>query len=117
MTHEELVMAIIRIRPGAKFCLSGDSIEQGLEWLEKPESEGGQKRPTLAECQAVLAETQADVEASQKRAAAREIIQEKRDLAVRKLVGYIAKDANAPADLKAVAADIAAAEADLEPEK
>jgi len=116
MKHLELVMAIQIVRPGASFALRGDSLE-GLEWCEKPEAEGGQPKPTMAECDAVLAQAQADAAAWIKDKEARATIEENRDLAVRKLIGYVSKDPNAPADLKAVAADIAAAEADLEPEK
>lgn len=49
--------AIISIRPGAQWSLNGDTYD-GLQWLEKPVWEGGQKKPTKAEVEAEVARLQ-----------------------------------------------------------
>ena len=120
-THDELDKAIQITRPGASFALKSDGkpIENfnGLQWLEKSVDEGGQEMPNFDECASVIDQARSKIDNEHKANTARETIDSKRDLALRKLICYVAKDPNAPSDLKALAADIAAAEADLEPEK
>jgi hypothetical protein len=53
--------AIVSLRPGAQWVLDGDTYD-GLQWLEKPVWEGGQKKPTKAEVEAEVARLQKEWE-------------------------------------------------------
>ena len=48
-----IIDAVISLRPGAKWSVRGTNYE-GLQWLEKPVWEGGQKKPTKAEVDAEI---------------------------------------------------------------
>ena len=41
----DIVQALYSLTPKAKWSLNGDTYD-GLQWLEKPVWEGGQKKPT-----------------------------------------------------------------------
>ncbi len=56
--------AILSLKPGAQWNLIGDDYE-GLQWLEKPVYEGGQKKPTKAEVEAEVERLQAEYEYNQ----------------------------------------------------
>ena len=56
-----IIEAISSLRPKANWCLVGDTYE-GLQWLEKPVWEGGQKKPTKAEVEAEVARLQKEWE-------------------------------------------------------
>lgn len=56
-----LAKAILSLRPGAQWNLIGD-LYDGLEWLEKPVWEGGQKKPTQEEVEAEVARLQQEWE-------------------------------------------------------
>lgn len=43
-----IASAILSLRPGAEWSLSGDTYV-GLQWLDPPVEEGGQEMPTLEE--------------------------------------------------------------------
>jgi hypothetical protein len=45
--------AVLSLRPNAQFLVRGDCYE-GIEWLEKPVWEGGQKKPTKEEVDAEI---------------------------------------------------------------
>ena len=45
--------AVLSLRPNAQFLVRGDFYE-GIEWLEKPVWEGGQKKPTKEEVDAEI---------------------------------------------------------------
>jgi hypothetical protein len=53
--------ALQSLRPGATWSLNGNTYE-GLQWLEKPVWEGGQKKPTKAEVEAEVARLQKEWE-------------------------------------------------------
>jgi len=53
--------AILSLKPGAQWNLIGDDYE-GLQWLEKPVYEGGQKKPTKEEVEAEVARLQKEWE-------------------------------------------------------
>jgi hypothetical protein len=53
--------ALQSLRPGAIWALRGDTYD-GLEWLEKPVWEGGQKKPTKEEVEAEVARLQKEWE-------------------------------------------------------
>jgi hypothetical protein len=53
--------ALASLRPGANWSLNGNTYE-GLQWLEKPVYEGGQKKPTQAEVEAEVARLQQEWE-------------------------------------------------------
>ena len=53
--------ALQSLRPGAEWMVIGDDYE-GLQWLEKPVWEGGQKKPTQAEVEAEVARLQKEWE-------------------------------------------------------
>jgi len=53
--------ALVSLRPGANWSLNGNTYE-GLEWLEKPVWEGGQKKPTKEEVEAEVARLQKEWE-------------------------------------------------------
>ena len=46
-----IVEALHSLRPGAQWSVDGNTYE-GLQWLEKPVWEGGQKKPTKEEVEA-----------------------------------------------------------------
>ena len=56
-----IIDAVISLRPGAQWELRGDTYG-GLQWLEKPVYEGGQKKPTQAEVEAEVARLQKEWE-------------------------------------------------------
>jgi hypothetical protein len=56
-----LITAIQSLRPGAIFSVDGRTYD-GLQWLEKPVWEGGQKKPTKAEVEAEVARLQKEWE-------------------------------------------------------
>jgi hypothetical protein len=45
--------ALLKLRPGAQWSLNGDDYE-GLQWLEPPVWEGGQKKPTREEVESEI---------------------------------------------------------------
>ena len=53
--------AIVSLRPGASWFINGETYD-GLQWLEKPVWEGGQKKPTKAEVEAEVARLQKEWE-------------------------------------------------------
>ena len=53
--------ALVSLRPGAQWNLIGETYD-GLQWLEKPVWEGGQKKPTKAEVEAEVARLQKEWE-------------------------------------------------------
>ena len=53
--------AISNLRPNASWTCVGESYS-GLQWLEKPVWEGGQKKPTKAEVEAEVARLQKEWE-------------------------------------------------------
>ena len=53
--------ALQSLRPGAEWMVIGETYE-GLQWLEKPVWEGGQKKPTQAEVEAEVARLQKEWE-------------------------------------------------------
>ncbi len=53
----DITKAILSLRPGASWSLIGDDYE-GLQWLEKPVWEGGQKKPTREEVEAEVVRLQ-----------------------------------------------------------
>ena len=57
----DITKAILSLRPGAIWSLDGDTYD-GLQWLEKPVWEGGQKKPTKAEVEAEVARLQKEWE-------------------------------------------------------
>ena len=57
----DITQALLTLRPGAQWCLDGDTYD-GLQWLEKPVWEGGQKKPTKAEVEAEVARLQKEWE-------------------------------------------------------
>ena len=56
-----IITAIQSLRPGAIFSVDGRTYE-GLQWLEKPVSKGGQKKPTEDEIAAKILELRAEYE-------------------------------------------------------
>jgi hypothetical protein len=57
----DITKALCSLKPEAQWSLSGDTYE-GLQWLEKPVWEGGQKKPTKAEVEAEVARLQKEWE-------------------------------------------------------
>jgi hypothetical protein len=53
--------ALSLLRPNSKFVIRGTSYD-GIEWLEKPVYEGGQKKPTIEEVEAEIARLQQEWE-------------------------------------------------------
>ena len=53
--------ALQSLRPGAEWMVIGETYD-GLQWLEKPVYEGGQKKPTKAEVEAEVARLQKEWE-------------------------------------------------------
>ena len=56
-----ITKALVSLRPGAQWSLDGEDYD-GLQWLEKPVYEGGQKKPTKAEVEAEVARLQKEWE-------------------------------------------------------
>ena len=56
-----ITKALVSLRPGAQWSLDGEDYD-GLQWLEKPVWEGGQKKPTQAEVEAEVARLQKEWE-------------------------------------------------------
>jgi hypothetical protein len=57
----DITKALVNIKPGATWSLNGNTYD-GLQWLEKPVWEGGQKKPTKAEVEAEVARLQKEWE-------------------------------------------------------
>ena len=57
----DIVKALQSLRPNSNWGLYGDTYD-GLQWLEKPVYEGGQKKPTKAEVEAEVARLQKEWE-------------------------------------------------------
>ena len=57
----DITKALSTLRPGAEWSLNGETYD-GLQWLEKPIWEGGQKKPTKAEVEAEVARLQQEWE-------------------------------------------------------
>ena len=53
--------ALISLKPGAQWSCNGETYD-GLQWLEKPVWEGGQKKPTKTEVEAEVARLQKEWE-------------------------------------------------------
>jgi hypothetical protein len=60
----DITKALVNIRPAAQWSLNGDTYE-GLQWLEKPVWEGGQKKPTKEEVEAEVARLQKEWEGTE----------------------------------------------------
>ena len=60
----DITKALQSLRPGAQWSVLGDTYE-GLQWLEKPVWEGGQKKPTQEEVEAEVARLQQEWEATE----------------------------------------------------
>ena len=56
-----ITKALVSLRPGAQWSLDGEDYD-GLQWLEPPVWEGGQKKPTQAEVEAEVARLQKEWE-------------------------------------------------------
>jgi hypothetical protein len=56
-----IAKALNSLRPGAQWSVDGNTYE-GLQWLEKPVYEGGQKKPTKEEVEAEVARLQKEWE-------------------------------------------------------
>jgi hypothetical protein len=56
-----IAKALFSLKPGSQWNLIGDTYD-GLQWLEKPVYEGGQKKPTKAEVEAEVARLQKEWE-------------------------------------------------------
>ena len=56
-----IVEALHNLKPGATWALNGTDYE-GLQWLDPPVYEGGQKKPTQAEVEAEVARLQKEWE-------------------------------------------------------
>ena len=57
----DIQRALISLRPGASWACNGETYD-GLQWLEKPVWEGGQKKPTKVEVEAEVARLQKEWE-------------------------------------------------------
>ena len=57
----DIIQALRSLKPGAEWAFNGDTYE-GLQWLEKPVWEGGQKKPTQEEVEAEVARLQKEWE-------------------------------------------------------
>ena len=53
--------ALMTLRPGAEWSCNGETYE-GIEWLEKPVWQGGQKKPTKEEVEAEISRLQQEWE-------------------------------------------------------
>ena len=60
----DIVQALYSLTPKAKWSLNGDTYD-GLQWLEKPVWEGGQKKPTKDEVEAEVARLQTEYDAKE----------------------------------------------------
>jgi hypothetical protein len=60
----DITKALSTLRPGAEWSLNGDTYE-GLQWLDPPVWEGGQKKPTKEEVEAEVARLQAEYNAKE----------------------------------------------------
>ena len=60
----DIQRALLSIRPGAHWTLDGENYD-GLQWLEKPVWEGGQKKPTQEEVEAEVTRLQQEWEQKQ----------------------------------------------------
>ena len=57
----DITRALESLRPGSRWALNGDDYE-GLQWMEPPLWEGGQKKPTKAEVEAEVIRLQKEWE-------------------------------------------------------
>jgi len=57
----DITKALQSLKPGAFWALNGETYE-GLQWLEKPVWEGGQKKPTKEEVESEIARLQKEWE-------------------------------------------------------
>jgi len=57
----DIIKALQSLRPGAEWMVVDENYE-GLQWLEKPVWEGGQKKPTREEVEAEVARLQQEWE-------------------------------------------------------
>lgn len=57
----DIQRALLSIRPGAHWALNGETYD-GLQWLEPPVWEGGQKKPTKEEVEIEVARLQKEWE-------------------------------------------------------
>lgn len=60
----KIEQALLSLRPGASWSVDGGTYE-GIEWLEPPVWEGGQKKPTREEVEAEIERLQAEYEYNQ----------------------------------------------------
>ena len=60
----DITNALQSLRPKAEWMVIGDTYD-GLQWLEKPVYEGGQKKPTKEEVEAEVARLQAEYDAKE----------------------------------------------------
>ena len=60
----DITNALQSLRPKAEWMVIGDTYD-GLQWLEKPVWEGGQKKPTKEEVEAEVARLQAEYDAKE----------------------------------------------------
>jgi hypothetical protein len=56
-----IINALQKLRPGSQWSLDGTNYE-GIQWLEPPEEEGGQSKPTKEEVVAEIERLQAEYE-------------------------------------------------------
>jgi len=59
--HTLFGQALLKLRPESQWSLNGDTYE-GLQWLEKPVREGGQKKPTREEVEVEILRLQKEWE-------------------------------------------------------
>jgi len=57
----DIIQALRSLKPGAQWALNGNDYD-GLQWLELPEEEGGQTKPTKEEVIAEIERLQAEYE-------------------------------------------------------
>jgi len=57
----DITKALVNLRPGASWSLNGETYD-GLQWLEPPVWEGGQKKPTREEVEAEVVRLQQEWE-------------------------------------------------------
>lgn len=62
--HQFFGNALQSLKPGAIWSLDGDTYD-GLKWLEPPEEEGGQSKPTKEEVETEVARLQAEYDYNQ----------------------------------------------------
>ena len=60
-SYSSILSALENLRPGSKFIIRGTEYS-GIEWLELPEEEGGQSKPTKEEVITEIERLQAEYE-------------------------------------------------------